>query len=99
MPGSVEVIFDKYAEVYDKWFITPAGNKVFDLELNTLFELIDPSPGMTMLDIGIGTGLFALEFSRRGVTVSGIDPSEKMIAIARKWGLNAIGGGTYSVPG
>ncbi|NQU04386.1 MAG: methyltransferase domain-containing protein [Syntrophaceae bacterium] len=94
----MEVIFDKYAEVYDKWFITPAGSKVFELELNTLFELIDPSPGMTMLDIGIGTGLFALEFSRRGVTVSGIDPSEKMIAIARKRGLNTIRGEGEHIP-
>jgi len=95
---TVEVIFDKYAEVYDKWFTTPAGNKVFELELNTLFELINPSPGMTMLDIGIGTGLFTLEFSRRGVSVSGIDPSEKMIAIARKRGLNAIRGEGEHIP-
>ena len=46
MPGSVEVILDKYAEVYDKWFITPAGNKVLELELNRRARFdVDCPPG------------------------------------------------------
>jgi ubiquinone/menaquinone biosynthesis C-methylase UbiE len=89
-------IFDEYAEIYDKWFQTPEGRKVFELELNALLEIIKPRQNMKMLDIGIGTGIFASEFAERGVTVYGIDPSEKMIEIAHKKGFNArLGSGEY----
>ena len=94
----MEAIFDKYAQDYDRWFTTPAGRKVFDLELDTLLEVIHPSPGMKLLDVGIGTGLFALEFAKRGMDVSGIDPSEEMIAIAKKRGLKAKIGTGESIP-
>lgn len=37
----------------------------------------------TYLDIGCGTGNYTIEFSRRGVKMIGIDPSEAMLSIAR----------------
>jgi ubiquinone/menaquinone biosynthesis C-methylase UbiE len=91
-------IFDEYAEIYDKWFQTPEGRKVFELELNALLEIIKPRQNMKMLDIGIGTGIFASEFVKRGVTVYGIDPSEKMINIAMKRGFNAQLGSGEDIP-
>jgi len=94
----MNAIFDKYAEHYDIWFKTPAGNKVFELELKTLFDLIKPSQGMKILDVGIGTGIFALEFAKRGMDVSGIDPSNKMIEIATKRGLSAKVGSGEAIP-
>jgi len=94
----VSAIFDEYAEHYDSWFKTPTGSKVFELELKTLFDLIGPSQGMKMLDVGIGTGIFALEFAKRGVEISGIDLSEKMIEIAVKRGLNARLGSGEDIP-
>jgi ubiquinone/menaquinone biosynthesis C-methylase UbiE len=94
----MEAIFDKYAQHYDSWFMTPAGRKVFDLELDTLIEFIHPSQGMKLLDVGIGTGLFSLEFARMGMDVSGIDPSEEMIAITRNRGLNAKIGAGEDIP-
>lgn len=94
----MSAIFDEYAEHYDSWFKTPAGSKVFKLELKTLFDLIKPFQGMKMLDVGIGTGFFALEFANRGVEISGIDPSEKMIEIATKRGLNAQIGSGEDIP-
>ena len=94
----MSAIFDEYAEHYDGWFKTPTGNKVFELELKTLFDLIGSSQGTKMLDVGIGTGIFALEFAKRGVEVSGIDPSEKMIEIAVKRGLNARLGSGEDIP-
>lgn len=90
--------FDTYAQRYDSWFTTPAGRKVFDLELRTLFQFIDPSQGKKMLDVGIGTGIFTLEFAKKGMDVSGIDPSEEMIAIARKRGLSARRGTGEDIP-
>ena len=94
----MNAIFDKYAEHYDIWFKTPSGNKVFELELKTLFDLIKPSQGMKILDVGIGTGIFALEFAKRGMDVSGIDPSNKMIEIATKRGLSAKVGSGEAIP-
>jgi ubiquinone/menaquinone biosynthesis C-methylase UbiE len=94
----VSAIFDEYAEHYDGWFKTPTGSKVFELELKTLFDLIGPFQGMKMLDVGIGTGIFALEFAKRGVEISGIDLSEKMIEIAVKRGLNARLGSGEDIP-
>lgn len=94
----MSAIFDEYAEHYDSWFKTPTGSKVFELELKTLFDLIKPFQGMKMLDVGIGTGFFALEFVKQDVEVSGIDPSEKMIEIATKRGLNARLGSGEAIP-
>jgi len=96
----VSAIFDEYAEHYDSWFKTPTGNKVFELELKTLFDLVRVRPfqGMKMLDVGIGTGIFALEFAKKGVEISGIDPSEKMIEIAVKRGLSARLGSGEAIP-
>lgn len=37
----------------------------------------------TYLDIGCGTGNYTIEFSKRGVNMIGIDPSEAMLSIAR----------------
>jgi len=36
------------------------------------------------LDVGTGTGLFAEAFAKRGLTVTGIDVDEKMLAAARQ---------------
>lgn len=91
-------IFDEYARIYDSWFQTPAGRKVFELELNTLLEIIKPRQNTKMLDVGIGTGIFASEFVARGATVYGIDPSEKMLEVALKRGFNAQLGSGENVP-
>lgn len=37
----------------------------------------------TYLDIGCGTGNYTIEFSKRGVKMIGMDPSEAMLSIAR----------------
>jgi SAM-dependent methyltransferase len=40
--------------------------------------------GQRVLDIGTGTGTMAREFARRGCEVVGLDPSEELIAEARR---------------
>ena len=44
---------------------------------------LKPLKGLTALDIGCGGGLVAEPLTRMGATVTGIDPAERNIAIAR----------------
>ena len=80
-------IFDEYANKYDKWFETPEGKIVKKFELKVLTEFIEPAKGKTMLEVGIGTGLFAMEFKKMGMSISGVDPSEEMLKIAESRGF------------
>jgi SAM-dependent methyltransferase len=41
-------------------------------------------PGQRLLDVGTGTGTLARGFARRGCAVTGLDPSESMLAQARE---------------
>lgn len=43
-----------------------------------------PPPGRRLLDLGCGTGGFAIEMSSRGYDVVGVDHSEAMLARARR---------------
>jgi SAM-dependent methyltransferase len=48
------------------------------------------APGSTAVDVGTGTGTLARGFARRGVTVIGIDPDERLTDEARR--LDAAAG-------
>jgi 2-polyprenyl-6-hydroxyphenyl methylase/3-demethylubiquinone-9 3-methyltransferase len=41
-------------------------------------------PGLRVLDLGCGGGLLAEEFARLGCDVSGVDPSARSVAVARR---------------
>jgi 2-polyprenyl-3-methyl-5-hydroxy-6-metoxy-1,4-benzoquinol methylase len=43
------------------------------------------NPNDRVLDIGCGTGTLALRMLRRGATVTGLDMSEQMLGVARKY--------------
>ena len=48
------------------------------------------TPGQTMLDIGIGTGLGALLFQKAGLTVHGLDISPDMLEACKSKGLTNL---------
>jgi SAM-dependent methyltransferase len=77
--GMVAHYYDVFAEVYDeRW-----GQQDYaGAELAFLRELAEDGPA---LEIGIGTGRVAIPLAEAGVTVVGVDPSPKMLAVlARK---------------
>jgi ubiquinone/menaquinone biosynthesis methyltransferase len=49
-----------------------------------LIQLARPQPGQRALDLCCGTGDLALALARRGVQVTGLDFSERMLAVARR---------------
>lgn len=50
-----------------------------------VIDLVNPSPGQRVLDVGCGTGTLAIGMARRatGVAVTGIEPAPRQIAWAR----------------
>ena len=82
--------FDRFAEHYDDWFKTGLGKYVLYYEKELVLELAAPKPGDKVLDIGIGTGIFAVELRKYGTEITGIDVSERMLDIARSKGLTNV---------
>jgi ubiquinone/menaquinone biosynthesis C-methylase UbiE len=77
--------FDKWAGRYDK--IITEDKDIFaryDEVLDRVVEVCKLSKGKRVLDIGTGTGNLALRCLSKGADVIGIDPSEPMLAKARK---------------
>jgi SAM-dependent methyltransferase len=82
--------FDGFAEHYDNWFNTGLGRYVLQYEKELVLELAAPKPGDKVLDVGVGTGIFALELMKHGADITGIDVSERMLEIARSKGVQNV---------
>jgi SAM-dependent methyltransferase len=52
-------------------------------DLSLYAELVNRYAARSVLDIGCGTGAFACFLARRGIDVTGLDPAEASIAVAR----------------
>src|SRR6185437_5437676 len=78
---------------------------VFTLQANdriiaSFVRLSGLRPGARILDIGCGSGTFTALLQRAGFVVSGIDISERLVAIGRKNypGLDLIEGDAENLP-
>ncbi|MDR3602552.1 MAG: class I SAM-dependent methyltransferase [Desulfosporosinus sp.] len=66
------------SEYYDEIFPLKGAQKTF------LHAYLKQESLRSILDIGCGTGTFALELSQTGIRVLGVDLSEEMLEISRK---------------
>ena len=76
--------FDALASVYDAWF-EEAGELIFAIEVKAFQEVLPLLP-KPWLEIGVGSGRFAQAL---GIE-TGIDPSGKLLEMARRRGITAF---------
>lgn len=72
-------LFDDRAGSYDEWYETAMGCLVDRIEKEAIFSYLEPRPGMKLLDVGCGTGIYALDLAARGLDVTGVDVSLPML--------------------
>jgi len=78
--------FDELAPEYDAWF-DKDGSLIFLIEVQAFKALLSSLP-KPWLEIGVGSGRFAQAL---GIE-TGIDPSIKLVKMARRRGINAFQG-------
>lgn len=78
--------FDRWAHRYDETVkVEDWMYRDYDKILDKVVEYADiQNSRVKVLDIGMGTGNLTLRFIRKGLSVIGIEPSEKMREIAQK---------------
>ncbi|MGY2801648.1 class I SAM-dependent methyltransferase [Thermostichus sp. MS-CIW-25] len=81
MVGSHGVCFDRAADFYDATRSFPPG--VDEAIADAILAAVEATPETHFLEVGIGTGRIALPLIRRGYSYSGIDISERMLAVLR----------------
>lgn len=63
-------------------------------DIDTMLQLIEP--GMTTLELGCGSGWLTLAMAQRGANATGLDISEKSLAIARDYaGSQSLAGAVH----
>jgi SAM-dependent methyltransferase len=73
-----------YAGRFDEdRFGGPAGRMFHDIHLGKLWELLPEVHGVRILEVGAGTGRFAVPLAVRGARVTATDASAAMLAVAR----------------
>jgi ubiquinone/menaquinone biosynthesis C-methylase UbiE len=75
--------FNRYAEEYDEWYRKEQGSLIFNSEVKAIEALAPEDIG---IEVGVGTGVFS---SRLGVFL-GVDPTLRMIKIAKSRGVNVV---------
>lgn len=74
--------FDSIADHYEAFCHTELGAFVDAVERELIMELLDPQPHERIIDLGCGTGAYAVLIASAGCEVVGIDESEAMLVQA-----------------
>lgn len=77
--------FDQVAEVYDTYYDTQLGRQVDHVEKQLVWKyMIRMNLGQPILEIGCGTGHWTRFFRKKGLKLTAIDLSAKMLEKARE---------------
>ena len=78
------------AEAFDTMrFSGPIGRLIAETQERVVAAFLAPVKGRTILDVGTGTGRAALALAVRGATVTGVDASAEMLAVAERHARDA----------
>jgi SAM-dependent methyltransferase len=78
------------AESFDALrFSGPIGRLIAEAQEQVIASFLSPVAGRTILDVGTGTGRAALALAARGATVTGVDASAEMLAVAERHAKDA----------
>ena len=77
-----EFFSEKYQTNFIK-LLSPVNLFLF-LRRNKALKLAGDVKGQQVLDVGCGSGVFMIDFTKRGAFVAGVDYSQKMLDIAKK---------------
>lgn len=80
--GSSEFLFNTIAPIYGLFYARQ--KKRFSEVINGIKNELDLMSYRTIIDIGCGTGALCSVLNDNGLSVTGIDPAEKMLKIAKK---------------
>ena len=79
-----ESLFDTLASDYDSWF-DREGKNIFAIEVRAFREVLSQLP-KPWLEVGVGSGRFAQALGIK----TGIDPSAKLLEIAKQRGITGF---------
>jgi ubiquinone/menaquinone biosynthesis C-methylase UbiE len=91
--SGLEQPFDSLAGSYDNWYDTGRGRYIFAAESQCL-QTICPICAGRWLEVGVGTGRFAVQMGIR----EGIDPSSAMLESASSRGIRIYQGNAEDLP-
>src|SRR3989449_9204491 len=83
MPGRLS--FDRVAAIYDE-----TRSLAPRVMARVLAVLVDELHGKRVLEIGVGTGRYAVPLQKSGIRVVGVDISRKMVEIGLAKGLRDV---------
>ena len=72
------------SERYDAWYDTPRGHWIGETEYRLVALMLDAHPGVSVLDVGCGTGWFTRRLAADGAVVAGLDRDSEALAFARR---------------
>ncbi len=70
-------------------FSGPIGRFLADTQEQVIASFLEPVGGRVILDVGTGTGRAAIALASRGASVTGVDASAEMLAVAERRAADA----------
>lgn len=90
--SEIDVIseWNKNAEARHTQIISKIDVSYHEILIPSILKLLGEVQQQQIIDVGCGSGVFANELAKMGAFVSGVDPTENMIKIARReYGYNS----------